>query len=79
MTEFIVTSLKGAEHQHWIQSKLSFRMAMETGNLSLPRLRDIVSNVIQVWAFNVSYLKIGKKDSGDSLVVCIFLVALRFA
>ena len=74
MTEFLVTRLKGAEYQDWMQSRLSVRMAIETGDLSLPRLLDVVSNIIGVWPLIVSYLKeTGKKDSGDSLVVWPFL------
>ena len=68
MTEFIVTRLKGAEHRDW--SRQSLRRAIETGDLSLPGLVDVVSNIIGVWALIVSYLKgTGKKDSSDSLVV----------
>ena len=69
MTEFIVTRLKGAEHRDWMQSRQSLRRAIGTGDLSLPGLVDVVSN-IGVWPLIVSYLKeAGKKDSGDSLVV----------
>ena len=77
MTEFIVVRLKGAEHRDWMQSRQSLRQAIETGDLSLPGLLDVVSNIIGVWPLIVSYLKeTGKKDSGDSLVVWFFL--LRF-
>ena len=70
MTEFIVTRLKGAEHRDWMQSRQSLRRAIETGDISLPRLVDVVSNIIGVWPLIVSYLKeTGEKDSGDSLVV----------
>ena len=70
MTEFIVTRLKGAEHRDWMQSRQSLRRAIETGDLSLPGLVDVVSNIIGVWPLIVSYLKeTGKKDSGESLVV----------
>ena len=70
ITEFIVTRLKGAEHRDWMQSRQSLRRAIETGDLSLPGLVDVVSNIIGVWPLIVSYLKeTGKKDSGDSLVV----------
>ena len=70
MTEFIVTRLKGAEHRDWMQSKQSLRRAIETGDLSLPGLVDVVSNIIGVWPLIVFHLKeTGKKDSGDSLVV----------
>ena len=68
MTEFIVTQLKGAEHRSWMQSKHSLRMAIETGDLSLPGLLDDVSNIIGVWPLIVSYLKeTVKKDSKIAL------------
>ena len=70
MTEFIVIRLKGAEHRDWMQSRPSLRRAIETGDLFLPGLMDVVSNIIGVWPLIVSYLKeTSKKDSGDSLVV----------
>ena len=74
MTEFIVTQLKVTEHREWMQSRQFLRMAIETGNLSLPGLLDVVSNIIGVWPLIVSYSKeTGKKDSGHSLVVWVFL------
>ena len=74
MTEFIVTRLKAAEQRDWTQSRQSLRLAIETGDLSVPGILDVVSNVIGVWSLIVSYLKeTGKKDSGDSLVVWLFL------
>ena len=77
MTEFIVTRLKGAEHRDWMQSRPSLRRAIETGDLSLPGLVDVVSNIIGVWPLIVSYLKeTGKKGSGDSLVVWFSPLAL---
>ena len=70
MTEFIVTRLNGAEHRDWMQSRPYLRRAIETGDLSLPGLVDVVSNIIGVWLLIVCYLKeTGKKDSGDSLVL----------
>ena len=70
MTEFIVTRLKGAQRRNWMQSRPSLRRAIETGDLSLPGLVDVVSNIIGVWPLIVPHLKeTGKKDSGDSLVV----------
>ena len=70
MTEFIVTQLKGGEHRDCMQSRPLLRKAIETGDLSVPGLVDIVSNIIGFWPLIVSYLKeTGKKDSGDSLVV----------
>ena len=74
MTEFTVTRLKGAEQRDWMQSRQSLRMAIETGDLFLPGLLDVVSNIIGVWPLIVSYLKeTVEKDSGDSLVVWLFL------
>ena len=76
MTEFIVARLKVAEHRDWMQSRQSLRRAIEMGDLSLPGLLDVVSNIIGVWPLIVSYLKeTGKKDSGDSLVVWFFLLS----
>ena len=70
MTEFIVTRLKGAERRDWMQSRQSLRRAIETADLSLSGLVDVVSNIIGVWSLTASHLKeTGKKDSGDSLVV----------
>ena len=70
MTEFIVTRLKGAEYRDWMQPRQFLRRAIETGDLSLPGLVDVVGNIIGIWPLIVSYLKeTGKKDSGDSLVV----------
>ena len=76
MTEFIVARLKGAEHRDWIESRQSLRRAIETGDLSLPSLLDVVSNIVGVWPLIVVYLKeTGKKDNGDSLVVWFFLLS----
>ena len=75
MTEIIVTRLKGAEHRDWMQSRQYLRMAIETDDLSLPGLMNVVSKIIGVWPLRVSYLKeAGKKDSGDSLVAWFFLL-----
>ena len=57
MTEFVVTRLKGAEHRDWMQSRQSLRMVPETGDLSLPGLPDVVSNIIGVWPLIVSLFK----------------------
>ena len=80
MTEVIVTQLKGAEHRLWMQSRQSLlRMAIETGDLSLPGFLDVVSNIIGVWPLIVSYLKeTGKKESGDSFVVWRFFLSFLF-
>ena len=74
MTEFIVTRLKGAGHRDWMQSRQPLQRAIEAVDFSLPVLIDVVSNLIGVWPLIVYYLKkTGKKDSGESLIVCIFL------
>ena len=70
ITQFIVSRLKRTEDCDRMQSRQSLRMAIETGDLSLPGMVDVVSNIIGVWPLFVFYLKeTGKKDSGDSLVV----------
>ena len=52
---------------------------LRQATFSPPGLVDVVSNIIGLWPLIFSYLKeTGKKDSGDSLVVCLFLVALFF-
>ena len=80
MTKFIVTRLKGAEHRDWMQSRQSLRRATETGDLSFPGLIEVVSNIIGVWPLIASYLKeTGERDSGDSLVVCLFLLVSALA
>ena len=77
MSKFILTRLKGAERRDWMQSRQSLRKAIETGDFSLARLVDIVSNIFEVWLLIVSYPKeTGEKDRGDSRVVCCFLVIL---
>ena len=80
MTELIVARLKGAEHRDWMQSRQSLRRAIETSDLSLPGLMDVVSNIIGVWPLIVSYHKeTGKKDSGDSFVVRISSFSFCFS
>ena len=80
MREFIVTRLRGVHHRDWMPSRQSLRKAFETGELSLSGLIDVAINNIGVWLFIVSYLKETEKtDSGDSFVLCPFLVALFFA
>ena len=70
MTEFIVTRLKGAEHRDWMMSRTSLRRAIITGELSMPSLVEVVSNIMGVWPLIVVYLKeTGRKTDGDNLVV----------
>ena len=70
MTEFIVTRLKGAEHRDWMMSRSSLRRAILNGELSMPSLVEVVSNIVGVWPLIVVYLReTGRKTDGDSLVV----------
>ena len=70
MTEFIVTSLKGAEHRDWMLSRCSLRRANITGELSMPSLVKLVSNIVRVLPLILVYLKeTRRKTDGDSLVV----------
>ena len=67
MTEFIVTGLKGAEHRNWMMSLSSLRRAIITGELSMPSLVEVVSNIVRVWPLIVVYLKeTGRKTDGES-------------
>ena len=69
-TEIIVTRLKGAEHRDWMMSRSSLRRAIITGELSMPSLVEVVTNILGVWPLIVVYLKeTGRKSDGDSLVV----------
>ena len=70
MTEFIVKRLKGVEHRDWMMSRTSLRRAIITGELSMPSLVEVVSNIVGVWPLIVMYLnETGRKPDGDSLVV----------
>ena len=70
MTEFFVTRLKGTEHGDRMMSRCSLRRAIITGELSMPSLVEVVSNIVGVWPLIVVYLKqTGRKTDGDSLVV----------
>ena len=80
MTEFIVTRLKGAEHRDWMMSRTSLRRAIITGELSMPSLVEVVSNIVGVWPLIVVYLKeTGRKTDGDSIVVCYILQFVSFS
>ena len=70
MTEFIVTRLKGAEHRDWMILRSSRRRAIITGDLWMPSLVEVVSNIVGVWPLFVVYpKKTGRKTDSDSLVV----------
>ena len=78
MTEFLIVRLKGAVHRDWMQTRPALRKAIETGELSMPSLLEVVSNIVGVWPLIVSYLKVtGKRDSKDSLVVSICHLLVR--
>ena len=60
----------GAEHRNWMLSRSSLCRAIITGELSMPSLVEVVSNIVGVWPLIVAYLKeTGGKTDGDSLVV----------
>ena len=70
MTDLIVTRLKGAEHRDWMMSRSGLRRAIVTGELSMPSLLEVVSNIVGVWSLIVVYLEeIGRKTDSDNLVV----------
>ena len=70
MTEFIVTHLNGTENRDWLMSRSGFRLAIFTGELSMPSLLEVVSNIVGVWPLFVVCLKeTGRRTDGDSLVV----------
>ena len=55
---------------HWMASRSTFRRAIITQDLTMPRLVDIATNFTGVWPLKVSYLKqMGREDDGGSLVV----------
>ena len=70
MTEFFVTRLMGAEHRDWLMSRSSLCRATITGELSMPSLVEVVTNIVGVWPLLVVYLKeTGRKTDGYSLVL----------
>ena len=70
MTKFFVTRLNGAEHRDWMISRSSLHHAIITGELSMPSLVEVTSNIVGVWPLIVVYLKdTGRKTDGDSIVV----------
>ena len=70
MTEFLFTRLKGAEQQDWMMSRSSLRRAIITGELSMPSLLEVVSNIVGVWLLIVVYLRETSRNTEvDNLVV----------
>ena len=66
MTEFIVARLKGAEHRGWMMSRSSLLHAIMTGELSMPSLVEVVSNIVGLWPLIVVHLKeTGRKTDGE--------------
>ena len=57
MTELIVNRLKSAETRDWMSARPALKKAMLTNDLGMPRLVDVVANIIGVWPLIVSYLK----------------------
>ena len=63
-------AFEGAEHRDWMMSLYSLCHAIITGELSMPSLVELVSNIVRVWPLTVVYLKeTVRKTDGDSLVV----------
>ena len=70
VTEFIVNRLKAAETRDWMSSRLALRKDILSNDVGMPRLVDIVANIIGVWPLIIFYFKeMGRKDYGDSLLV----------
>ena len=58
----------------------ALRNAIITNELSMPELVNVVANIVGVWPLIVSYLRAtGRKDEGDSLVVCSFPLGILLA
>ena len=70
MTKFIVTRLKGSEYRDWMRSRSSLRRAIITGELSMPSLLEVISNIVGVWPLIMVYLmETARKTVSDNLVV----------
>ena len=48
LTEFVVNRLKGAETRDWMASCPALRKAINTNDLSMPGLVDVVANIVVV-------------------------------
>ena len=63
-------AFEGSEHRNWVMSRSGLRRTIITGELSMPSLLEVVSNIVGVWPLIVVYLReTGRKTDGDSLVV----------
>ena len=68
MPEFVITRQKVAKHCNLMQFRQFLRKVSEKGDLSLPGQLDVISNIIGVWLFIVSYLKrLGRKTAATVL------------
>ena len=73
--EFIVNWLKDAKQRHWMQSRQSLRIAIETGDLFMPGWVDGFSNIMGAWLFFISYLiETRKRDNVESWCMAFSLV-----
>ena len=48
-TEFVITRLKGVENHNWMTSRSGHRRAIVIGELSMPSLLEVVSNIVVLW------------------------------
>ena len=70
LTNIVVNRFKGAESWDWMRFHPALREFIITNDLFVPRLVDVVANIVGIWPLVVSYLKdTGRKDVGDSLLV----------
>ena len=49
ITEIIATRFKGADHRDWMMSRSGLRRAIIKGELLMPSLAEVVSNIVGVW------------------------------
>ena len=70
MIEYIVKRLKGTDHRDWMMSRFGLHRVIITGDLLIPSLLKVFSNIVGVWPFIVVNLKdTRRRTDGDSLVV----------
>ena len=64
-TDFI---LKWLERCDWIMSRSGHRRAIITGELSMPSLLEVVSNIVRVWPLIVVYLEETRRKIGGVIL-----------
>ena len=70
MIEYIVKRLKGTDHRDRMMSRFGLHRVIITGDLLIPSLLKVFSNIVGVWPFIVVNLKdTRRRTDGDSLVV----------